>query len=149
MNRYGNKKNFILALMMHFFIEGCSFSGLQPAPEDFKRWIGPNDAKKALLECGAPDPFSMGYQLFNQKFKLTHAEIADVENCMRASGFSLKVTNSYSNYECNFNQTLPACQPNAIAPKRDLGKRLNSPYCTHMRGLPNNYKLENYPICLP
>lgn len=141
------KKNLKRALagfsLMLLMAQGCvSLRGFQPPPADFERWDNSEEARRALLECGSPDPFDMGYSTGGGRYRLSDNEVALVERCMVSAGFKLKKRNSYSNYMCHFHPELEACKKDAVIPVRDKSRRLNGPYCTHSL-------YSTYPACRP
>ncbi|WP_082065234.1 hypothetical protein [Xanthomonas sp. MUS 060] len=111
-------------------MSGCAgFVPFQPNPPEDEEWSKPGasqlDIDKAMLECGYPTPFGVRDRILD--IFPSSNEIALMDRCMRNSGFS---------YSDNFNyckgkgfRELPACQPDAIIPRRELSKRINSQYC--------------------
>lgn len=105
------------------FQTGCTGKPFQPPPFEFESWekseASEQEIKKALLECGYPDPFVAGG-------KATANEFVIMSRCMEKSGFSSKMP--YSLCRGNFN--LPACalQETEI-PSRAIEKRLGGRFC--------------------
>ena len=129
-------------------VSGClGFEPFQPPPDLYKTWEkkGEDDVgiKKALMECGYPNPFG-------DKMSDDPNESATRFMCMRHDGFrnsnrdwkglgdtdasrlrsvcSLAigpfVKGRASRYE-----RLPACEPGAPVRRRDVDRRMNGPFC--------------------
>lgn len=124
-------------------VMGCSNFNIrnidQPAPPAWKAWVkkGATDLeiKKAVLECGAPDPEVNG-------FIYTAAGIKDFDEqmnhsfltgaCMEKAGFIDRwrsVAQSCADSNFPKRRDYAACQPGAVIPQRNVERRLNSWLC--------------------
>ncbi|WP_396583932.1 hypothetical protein [Bartonella grahamii] len=111
-------------------IAGCDISNIdKPPPGYVNMWEKPGadstEVGKALLECGMPsliDPDSENRERSNNAKATTYA-------CMIQAGFHYK--DKWGGTWCqNYKaENLPICQPGAVIPKRNVEKRLNSPFC--------------------
>lgn len=135
---------FLLALL--FLLNGCGKYDIRnldkPPPEDYETWKKPSnsqlDIKKALLECGAIAPSTLGwpyrkayekigiveqYEQFNHDFL--------VNRCMINAGFIEQNTSWPLKEACADvrYRDYPACQTHAIIPTPSVERRLNSWYC--------------------
>ena len=126
------------------FLSGCDILNpnfYQPPPPDFKYYakVGASDDDKirAMLECGRQSAFGTNYS--NGE---TQESVALAFRCMLQDGF--RYTGLYLICEAERNKKLPACQPNAVVPKRDPQLRLNSQFCKTQLSYYPNYK-----VCLP
>ncbi|WP_431276021.1 hypothetical protein ACQ858_07015 [Variovorax ureilyticus] len=107
---------------------GCAGKPFQPPPFEFESWEKPGtseqEIKRALLECGYPDPFIAGGKASANEFVI-------MSRCMEKSGFTSKIP--YSLCRGNFN--LPACAlPDAEIPNRKIEKRLGGRFCRELPG---------------
>lgn len=122
-------------------LTGCTNYSLsnidKPAPKTYEKWITGDttrfDARKALLECGAPSPSptsrtyrAIGITNLDEQLRRSFMVTA----CMESSGHrarwgglseSCGLQSRYKNF--------PACQPNADIPKPSIERRLNSWWC--------------------
>jgi hypothetical protein len=135
------KKLFIFVGLTAAFLVGCKGyvpRGFLPPPSLSEEWVKPGASKRdiiiALLECGfaAPD--------MRRDYPMTREEVAWASFCMESEGFTFNtdrknfswrwVCSVYSNEEHKYiDLNIDACQPNAIPPKRDINRRLNSQFC--------------------
>ncbi|QIE21270.1 hypothetical protein [Xanthomonas oryzae] len=122
-------KNKIFVACIAFIISGCSDLVLfQPNPNEYEMWSAAGasqiDVEKAMLECGYPTPFSIA----NKELNLfpSSNEVALMGRCMEKSGFVYADKNDNA---CKGFRGIPACQPDAIIPRRELSRRINSPFC--------------------
>ncbi|MGM0516888.1 MAG: hypothetical protein ACQER6_04745 [Pseudomonadota bacterium] len=109
----------------------------KPAPKTYEKWMTGDttrlDARKALLECGAPSPDPTGwtYQavgLIDLYDQLNRAFI--VTACMESAGHRARWGGLSES--CGLQRQykkLEACQPNANVPKLSVERRLNSWWC--------------------
>jgi hypothetical protein len=134
--------NWLIVIVL-LALAGCSSFNIrnidQPAPPAWKAWAKPGatelDIKKAVLECGAPDPEVNGFiyeaagiKDFDEQmnhFFLTNA-------CMEKAGFidrwgSVKRSCSHPGFPKR--RDYPACQRDAVIPQRSVELRLNSWLC--------------------
>ncbi|WP_375700671.1 hypothetical protein [Bartonella sp. OC74QHHN] len=108
-------------------VSGCDISNIdKPPPGEVYGWLKPGadftEIGKALLECGMPsliDPDS-------ENRNLSLNQMASIDACMVQAGFRDRYGGPYWCY--NY-KDLPICQPGAVIPKRNVEKRLNSPFC--------------------
>ncbi|WP_396584094.1 hypothetical protein [Bartonella grahamii] len=117
----------LLSLLILLTVAGCDIENIdKPAPGYVSMWeksgADSTEVGKALLECGMPsliDPDSENRkQSINAK--------ATTYTCMIQAGFRDRYGGPYWCY--NY-KDLPICQPGAVIPKRNVEKRLNSPFC--------------------
>jgi len=117
-------------------LTGCVRHYFQPPPPEYKMWIKPGATelmiKKALMECGAPNPrpsansFTNAYRVEGDS--LLNA-IIEVDMCMEDWGFVSKWGSVKKVCKLPHNKHLPACRPGAVAPKSSIERRLNSMHC--------------------
>ncbi|WP_154215207.1 hypothetical protein [Xanthomonas oryzae] len=112
-----------------FIFSGCAdFVPFQPNPDEYEMWSAAGasqlDVMKALLECGYPTPFGIADR--NLNLFPSNNDVSLMGLCMQRSGFVYK-DKSYD--FCRSFRGLPACQPDAIIPHRELSRRINSPFC--------------------
>lgn len=139
MNKY------LLAALL-VLLNGCGQYSIRnidkPPPEDYELWVKQGKSqlqiKKALLECGAIAPSTLGWPYGKAYEKIGIVERNDqinhgflVDRCMINAGFveqntswTLKDTCADMRY-----RDYPACQPNATIPTPSIERRLNSWYC--------------------
>jgi hypothetical protein len=132
--------NFIVLLIVCFFA-GCAHKPFQPPSPASDNWIKKDGSRlestKALLECGAPTPWSLFSNIAGKKVK-TSNEVALIELCLLKDGFfhaeptffgvKLEKISPTSLYTTDH---LMACQASAVPPTRSIERRLNSNYCKH------------------
>ncbi|CBA16768.1 hypothetical protein XACN24_11155 [Xanthomonas albilineans] len=119
----------IIFLCAFVIISGCSdFVPFQPNPYEYEMWSAPGvskiDVKKAMLECGYPTPLGIADRDLNL-FPSSN-EVALMGRCMEKSGFIYIDKNDSA---CKGFKGLPACRPDAIIPRRELSRRINSLFC--------------------
>lgn len=130
----------VILIMSVSTLYGC-FSQ-PPPPSAFFYWNKngetSDDVKRALLECGANNPFG-DPNMFPYPRGKDREEWAKVELCMIKDGFSIK-----SLPNCSYFDGLEICKPeNAhLIPKRDSSVRLKSLYC-------RDSLYSTYPACHP
>jgi hypothetical protein len=97
----------------------------KPGPPDFKIWAKPgaadDEVMRAMLECSGRSP--VGRELGE-----TSEEIALAQRCMLKDGFNY-VGQFKPSCELDSYREYSACAPDAIIPKRDPQRRLNSQFC--------------------
>lgn len=123
-------------------LAGCSQYSIRnidkPAPRSYEGWLKPdgsplpiNEARRALLECGAPSP-DLTESVYKQALGLTDwlNHYFMVEGCMERAGYTLRWGDSIAKF-CSWDRhkNLPACQPGAAFPEPSVERRLNSWYC--------------------
>lgn len=132
-------------IAIFLLLSGCGYSIYnidKPPPEDYETWKKQNnsllDIKKALLECGAIAPTTLGWHYKEAYEKIGIIEQKDqvnqgflVDRCMLKAGFVQQNTSWALEDACADARykALPACQPNAIIPIPSVERRLNSWYC--------------------
>ena len=131
-------ERFFLCSLLICGLTGCPGPGRQPTA-----WIDSfasngasrDEIRKAFLECGASVPGDIvEYRTLDGKMfpELGANENILVVKCMQRSGFR---NNSYipcrgwTENGKHVPNNLPACQPDAVIPKRSVENRINSPYC--------------------
>jgi hypothetical protein len=113
----------------------------KPAPKSYEGWLKPdgsslpiNEARRALLECGAPSPeitsfvYEKAMGLYDEDDKLRDS--FEITGCMEKAGFKRRWTSQKK--DCSLYPRyaqFPACQPNATFRTRSVERRLNSWYC--------------------
>lgn len=142
------------ALLFVLCLGGCVRSAYQPSPPAHRLWYPQSmsetdaerrmdaywgrdkkgddltdqdlDVQKALLECGAPEPFEIPYG------SISDDEISLVQLCMLKSGyryigrFGTVCERSY------LRDKLPSCKfSHEDIPGRDINKRLHGKFCSH------------------
>tara|TARA_R110000787_G_scaffold177485_1_gene289496 strand:- start:2343 stop:2867 length:525 start_codon:yes stop_codon:yes gene_type:complete len=133
-------------LVLFFLLVGCTQYSIRnidkPPPEDYQMWKKSNksqlDVKKALLECGAIAPSTLGWP-YRKAYEKTGVIEEDeqfnhgflVDKCMIKAGFIQQNTNWTLNEACTDTRyrNYPACQPNAVIPSPSVERRINSWYC--------------------
>ncbi|WP_185821557.1 hypothetical protein [Xanthomonas sp. GW] len=116
-------------IFMTALIAGCfGFVPFQPNRDQDEMWSATGksraEVQKAMLECGYPNLSSISGR-GSDKYP-SENEIAIMFRCMQHSGF----TYGDEGFDfCKGYENIPACQPGAIIPKRDLGLRINSNFC--------------------
>jgi hypothetical protein len=128
----------VVVIGVVIFLVACTGSG--PRSDDFNRWVkkgeSPDEIKKALLECGAYNPFEAsdwpGDGRTRKKWEIDYEHAAKVDLCMVNSGYQHKSENGgWCSVKKIQGIELEACKPeNAyMAYKRAPANRLNSHYC--------------------
>ena len=97
----------------------------------YERWQKPGakkiEIKKALLECGATDPFG-DIKAFVPEDRDEHLNLwVNANNCMRKDGFLEKP--GLESSICSSFSYLPACQTNPVISGRNSKRRLESKFC--------------------
>ena len=135
-----------LLVLERFFLCGFLICGLTGCPGPGRQptaWVDSfasngasrDEIRKAFLECGASVPGDIvEYRTLDGKMLPESGanENILVVKCMERSGFP---NNSYipcrgwTENGKHIPNNLPACQPDAVIPKRSVENRLNSPYC--------------------
>ena len=123
----------IVILLGVLCLEGCTpLGGFKPTPSEFENWTKRRtsvlEVKKALLECGVIvlshyQPIIVEGKTIRQdqnSYLLGH-------RCMLSSGF--EYIGEFGACKYKLDQSLSACQPDAIVPTRSVERRLNSYYC--------------------
>jgi len=123
----------IVILLGALCIEGCTpLGGFKPPPSEFENWTKSRtsvlEVKKALLECGVIvlshyQPIIVEGKAIRQdqnSYLLGH-------RCMLSNGF--EYIGEFGACKYKLDQSLSACQPDAIVPARSVERRLNSYYC--------------------
>jgi hypothetical protein len=125
-----------IAIFLIFFgLLGCTpFGGFKPIPMSWTYYLGDGaseaEIRMALLECGSnvpgefiefSSPDGKGFLVPQQRLN----ETIMVEKCMQNEGFAY----SGDKDTCKRWKDLPACNPDAVIPKRSIENRINSPYC--------------------
>ena len=141
------RKVYLLAIACLF--SGCSQYGLhnidKPPPEDYELWEKESQSelqiKKALLECGAIAPSTLGWPYRDAYKKLgiiTYDEQMNnyyqTNKCMENAGYKKKWRMRSAQAGCNDllfpeRKKYPACQPDAVILTPRIERRLNSWYC--------------------
>jgi hypothetical protein len=109
--------------MVTLLLSGCIWNVDKPNPFEYERWLPPSSSSSVeitMLECGYPDIFG------GAKYKFSDENVVYAERCMRRSGYKQK--RSYGDYICENKSYVSACKDNYV-PRRDIWRRLNSPYC--------------------
>jgi len=134
----------IALLLILSAVTGCGLksAGMVP-PSDDKIWSKAGDSnvavKKAIMECGMPNPF---HDVYSTK-RMTLNEGVIYRFCMERTGYHTSTRSSGTQYCKTLREhNLPACQPGAIIPTPSARKRLNSSYCKS-----SYYKIQ--PECQP
>lgn len=126
MANFMKKTKFFFALIVTF-LSGCfGFEPFQPNPPEYQVWSRPGvtemDVKKAMLECGYPNPYELRYS--GQITTLD--DIANINKCMISNGFSY----GKDGYDfCDHHGLVKACQHGSVIPSRDVNKRINGGFC--------------------
>jgi hypothetical protein len=116
-----------MLLSAFLFLSGClGWKPFQPPPPEFESWSKSGasvlEVKKSMLECGYPSP----YEATRHGDPVNQEEFASMYMCMRSSGFIF----SDGGYDfCSRSNELNACKLGAVAPGRDIEKRLSGPFC--------------------
>ncbi|MBB1073425.1 hypothetical protein HUU62_03240 [Rhodoferax sp. 4810] len=131
----------ITRVIFCILLSGCSAvlpSGqkkFSPPPMEYERWVQPTTdtdyvvIQKAMLECGATDPFGNNKQFAIKNKNENLNRWVGVEKCMKKSGFLIK-PGLESNICQNFSYIdLCQSQNTILIPSRDASRRLNSPFC--------------------
>jgi hypothetical protein len=132
-------KRMILYFMFMGFLVGCKGyvpRGFMPPPQRSEQWVKYGAQKRdiniALLECGFPSPDYM------KEYPATIDEIAWASYCMENDGFHYDSDRKDDAWrrmcekEVNgvrVEAGLAACQADALPPRRDINRRLNSQFC--------------------
>lgn len=131
-------KRFLLCSLVVCGLTGCPGPGRQPTAwvDSFaSNGASRDEIRKAFLECGASVPgdiveyLTPDGKMFSE---LGANEFIFVVKCMDRSGFSNGSYIPCRGWTENGKQipnNLPACQPDAVIPKRTVQNRLNSAYC--------------------
>ena len=97
-----------------------------------------DDVRTALLECGSSVPGrDMEFVMpGGKRFPNTDSnKLVSIAKCMEISGFPNKhpydLCTGWTENGKHVPNNLPACQPDAVIPKRSVENRLNSLYCQH------------------
>lgn len=95
-----------------------------------------DEIRKALLECGSSIPGrDMEFVMPDGKRfpDVDSNKLVSVAKCMEISGFPNKhpydLCTGWTEKGKQIPNNFPACQPDAVIPKRSVENRLNSPYC--------------------
>lgn len=143
-----NKINFLI-LACSLSVSGCNQYSLsnidRPPPEDYEIWIKEDESvfqiKKALLECGAIAPSTLGWPYHEAYEKLGISSYDEQMNhyfltskCMENAGYKKQWGMRSAQEGCNDvsfpeRKKYSACQANAVIPKPSLERRLNGWYC--------------------
>lgn len=138
----------ILIMVTIGLLSGCGQYSLrnidQPPPEDYELWEKDKQSilqiKKALLECGAIAPSTVGWPYREAYRKLGISTYDEQMNsyfmtnkCMENAGYKRK-SGRFAQEDCNDpsfpeRRKYPACKPEAIVPSLNVRRRLNSWYC--------------------
>jgi len=126
----------VILVVMLVGLSGCIRSYFQPPPPGYKYWTKSGTTelviKKALMECGAPNPdpssnsYANAYGLEGDG--ITNA-IIEKNMCMEEWGFVSRGSSVKELCKLPHNKHLPICQPGAVAPKPSIERRLNSMHC--------------------
>ena len=114
-----------ILLILEMTVSACSNAQIfQPPPPVYMQWknnnSSPSDTKKAMLECGYPNPYgSSGIRDMNR--------IVTMHLCMEGSGY--RYEDGRGSFCQGFKIKPDACLSNLKAPARDVTKRLNGQYC--------------------
>jgi|SRR5690554_4184833 len=128
-------KSFVRSFI--FLIVSMSLLGCigRPGPMVYELWKKRGathaDVRKALLECGANNPFHDPEIASYSEGTIYSHEWAKVELCMTYSGFNLNwLSSTYCDRDRKKNE-IPACQTGNenLIPKRSAEVRLNSKFC--------------------
>ncbi|UXV80328.1 hypothetical protein [Xanthomonas oryzae] len=120
-----------LPFLFIFMLSGCAgFVPLQPNPDEYERWSASGasqvDVMKAMLECGYTTPFRIADRELN--IYPSSNEVALIVRCMEGSGFLYDGSSLNYCKDKGFRE-LPACQLDAPVRRRELSRRVNSPFC--------------------
>jgi len=116
-----NKLIYIAAAIILTGIAGCA--GNSNVDQRWhKRGASKLDIRKAVLECGAPNPFFYEHSEFRNELNA----LASIHLCMVKSGFRYDES-SVDWCRDRPEGRLPVC--NETVPIRSLSRRLESPYC--------------------
>lgn len=115
-----------LVLLVPILLFGCGLrESFQPRPPSYLQWTKTGasvlDVKKALLECGMPEPSGEGYSYR----VLNYNEKALIGYCMERAGYRRSTPLGW----CHSWPDLPVCQPDVAVPKPSVERRLNSDHC--------------------
>lgn len=146
----------LLHLILVSSLSGCGQYSVRnidkPPPEDYEIWQKGNESalqiKKALLECGAIAPSTLGWpykQAYEKIGISSHAEQMDnyfqTSKCMENAGYIKKWDMRSSQEGCDDpsfpeRKKYPACQRDAAIQNPSVETRLTSWYCK----VKNDYK---------
>jgi hypothetical protein len=141
-----------LILLLTFLSASCTpFGGFKPVPDQWtdyrKSGLTERQIYTALMECGWPYPHDLRWVPLEVKEHLginfpntteginNFANLARfTERCMANAGISSKyqiscLTQDQETKKWTKLREIPACQPNAVIPKRSVETRLNSRFC--------------------
>ena len=128
------KRLVLLGLLV--LLSGCIRDYFQPIADPIdlysKSGYSKVDVGKAALECGMNDPYMSGaFGYSSDSFtKESMNAYALAELCLLKSGFHRsRRRNVGTMCEAFPEENLPACQPGAVIPKRDVNRRLKGRYC--------------------
>lgn len=102
-----------------------------------RRWnkagVSELETRKALLECGSGVYLGKNAYELMKTLPLTQYDhgLVLIKKCMLADGFEY-----LGNVDLCANQSIPACQPDAIVPKREVEHRINGAYCVESSFIP-------------
>jgi hypothetical protein len=137
-----------LLLLCLIALSGCGKYSIRnidnPPPRPaYGGWLKPDgtvlpeiEAKRALLECGAPSPelsilaYELALGIKDSDDTIKHMLM--VRGCMEQAGLRRQPgwdsLRSSCKVQAHFS-AFPACQPGAVFPERSVERRLNSWYC--------------------
>jgi len=137
------RRNNLLFIFFLLYLSACNSI---PYDETWHKWGEDQiEVRKALLECGAPSPFSSGYRASKDTHTYMYA-------CMLVSGFRPKDESAslfLREYPIDLCNPPHSKRPSICdtLPSRNIERRLNSKYC---KG--ESYRKETDPVpweCLP
>ncbi|WCE05583.1 hypothetical protein [Pseudoxanthomonas sp. JBR18] len=123
----------LVAIFLFSLVVGCSGrKPFQPPPDTYERWVKPGesfiDVKKAVMECGYPNPYNALLESDNSRNRaiLGANEIILADLCLIGSGYKY---HRRDKYDFCVGDKWPACSSSVQPPKRSVKLRLESRFC--------------------